>query len=160
MSAAGPCYNALVLKRFARKAARKIYRRLKHRPEHDALAALSPEEHARRCDEDLESLRLWIGGLERIPSDAGPLDSHENRAALRRRWAAFLDYLVALDSIKNFHGGFARFEMDSRQNARSFVLAYASFLAQYAAGYRWIRRFDRHKLAATLLDEPAPELGL
>lgn len=160
-----------MFKKLVKQAARRLYRALKHRPEHDDLAALPADEHARRFGEDLASLRVWIDGLENATNAAradaalfrpgsGALDTYEGRLRLWRRWSAFLDYVIALDAIKNLHGGFAALASGSRENARSFLLAYAAFLAQYANGYRWIRRVGRNKRVATLLDEAVPELGL
>jgi len=159
------------LKKLARKLAQNLYRKLRHRPEHDVLAAMSPERHAEQVESDLASLRHWIDGLDRAVGaarddaelfrpDSPALDKPEGRLRLRRRFQALLDYTIALDSIKNLHGGFAALDGGTLEHARSFLLCYAAFLAQYAAGYRFIRRVGRNKRVAKLLDEPAPELGL
>jgi hypothetical protein len=155
------------------RAAAQAFRWIKSRPEHARLAALSEREHDARWREDLDSLRLWTRGLERVTRRAerarglfsprgGRLPTFEERARLRGFWSSFLDYLVALDGLKFFHSGFPGIPLDARRpaHARSYLIAYAAFLSQYSAGLRLIRLVLGRRAVETLLDEAAPEHGL
>ncbi len=153
-----------MFKKLAKKLARKVYHKLSGRDGRDA------DELGARFDADLGDLKIWMGGLDRatgeIKSEAHlfrtgstALDTYEGRAQLWRRWQSLLDYIMAIDRVKVTHAGFAALDDDTAR-ARSFLVAYTAFLAQYQAGYRWIRRVGRNKRVATLLDEKVPEFGI
>lgn len=160
-------------RRFLYRAGARLYRWARMKPDHASLGRFSDAEHEAIFRRDLGDLRIWIRGLERVTRRAESLPAlfarrtksrlnFDQRARLRGLWASFLDYLMAIDGLKFFHAGFPALDFEARRlpHARSYLLAYAGFLAQYHAGLRFLRLTMGKRALETLLDEAAPELGL
>ena len=59
---------------------------------------------------------------------AGELITREQRLAIWNTWQAFLDHILALDSLGQVYEGFREYEKDDHKKA-AFRFAYAIFLA-------------------------------
>jgi len=84
--------------------------------------------------------------------------SRDEKELVRRTWKTFLDYNMALDSLKHYYRGFDLLKRESRK--ASFLIAYSAFLAQYRFSLEWINAMDRNEQFEIVLNEPIPEFGL
>ena len=91
-------------------------------------------------------------------SPAAALPSREAREAVRGAWQRFLDYVLALDTIGQYHQRFAELEPPGRE--QSFAVAHAAYVAQYRFALDLLDRLDRNPNLQPQLNEPVPELGL
>ncbi|HEX8409464.1 MAG TPA: YiiX/YebB-like N1pC/P60 family cysteine hydrolase [Thermoanaerobaculia bacterium] len=91
-----------------------------------------------------------------VPGAAVP--NHDEREEARAVWKSFLDYQLALESIRERHGGFLKLSGDAR--ASEFRLYHAAWLAQYRAALDFVARMERHPELHTMLNESVPSLGL
>jgi hypothetical protein len=66
--------------------------------------------------------------------------------------------MVALDTLGRYHRRYYRLKGPAED--RSFLVAYAAFLAQYRAALEFLDRTEHDPGFDTLLNEPVPELGL
>lgn len=85
--------------------------------------------------------------------------TREQKEEIRDAWRAFLDYSVALDSIRRFHAPFLLIK-DKSVRDQSFLAAYEAFLAQYRFSLEFIRRVENDRSLDPVLNDPVPELGL
>lgn len=124
-----------------------------------------------RWAQDAPTLRILAEGIERVTRrleespDLFPsrgLLSLEQRHTLWGLWQSFLDYEIALESIKNTYGDFVGFKPseEPERHARLFLTAYAAFLAQYACGLRVVGLAEPVRALHTLLNEEVPEFGI
>jgi permuted papain-like amidase YaeF/Yiix C92 family enzyme len=126
------------------------------------LLALVPltTRAAARTDADAKAVEIYRTGLEAAVSDMGEIAGRvgkriltaEEKDAARATWSAFLDYLLALDSIGAYH-------RDLRSEP-AMVVTYAAFLAQYRGALSMIDAANRLPGADAVLNEPAPGIGL
>jgi len=72
--------------------------------------------------------------------------------------SGFLDYLLALESLEQYHAGFHRLKGADRED--SFLIGYAALLAKYRAALEFIARADHNPELDKVLNEPVPEIGL
>lgn len=123
------------------------------------LLALMPlsARAASRADSDLRAVDIYRAGLassvEEMRSIRGEtiLSANEKESA-RRTWSAFLDYLIALDSLGAYHRELG--------NDRSVIVTYAAFLAQYRGALEMLDAAGELPGADQVLNEPVPSLGL
>jgi protein tyrosine phosphatase (PTP) superfamily phosphohydrolase (DUF442 family) len=85
--------------------------------------------------------------------------TREQKDEVRGTWRAFLDYSVALDSIRRSHAKYYLIT-DKTERNRSFLIAYQAFLAQYRFSLELIRILETDPGMDVLLDDPVSELGL
>jgi hypothetical protein len=112
-----------------------------------------------------QGLRTVISYVE-SRSDLFPADRPTVSRLLRREekeivwntWQRFLDYVVALDSIEQYHAQFHRLKSAPRED--SFLIGYAAMLAKYRAAMEFIDRVERNPELDKVLNDPVPELGL
>lgn len=137
------------------------------------LTRLAPQERLQRQERDLEAVARYRHGLEeavryvrsRPEMFAASGDrqvrllSAEDREAVRRLWQRVLDYYLALDSTRRYHGDFAALD-ERRDQERSFRVMYSAFLASYGNALSLIAAFQNNSGIAPLLNEAVPELGL
>lgn len=138
-----------------------------------ALIRLEPQERLQRQTQDLEAVNRYRHGLEEAVKyvQSRPdifsankdrqvrLLSTEDREAVRRLWQRVLDYYLALDSTRRYHGDFAALD-ERRDQERSFRITYAAFLASYGNALSLIAAFQNNSGIPPLLNEAVPELGL
>ncbi|RPI79815.1 MAG: hypothetical protein EHM45_01290 [Desulfobacteraceae bacterium] len=94
-----------------------------------------------------------------LKKQANPrLLSSEQKELVRLTWKTFLDYNMALDSLKQYYRRFDVLKKESRKS--SFLIAYSAFLAQYRFAMEWIQVMDRNNQFEIVLNEPVPEFGL
>jgi len=136
----------------------------------DTRAEGRPEAPVRLLADDLTAVRVYREGLRSLldfvdatpevfrPQGGPGVPRPWARDALRETWAAYLDYHLALDSVREAYRGFGDLPGDER--APSFAVLYAAFLAQYRSALALLAALDGHPSADTLLNEPLSELGL
>ncbi|MDT8390491.1 MAG: YiiX/YebB-like N1pC/P60 family cysteine hydrolase [Lentisphaeria bacterium] len=78
---------------------------------------------------------------------------------IRALYSSFLDYILALDSLGSTHKSYRKIK--NRHNRHGgFLIAYGSFLAQYAAVLDVLARCDNDPALDTILNEDMPALGV
>lgn len=120
---------------------------------------------ARSVQVQREGLRTVVSYLETRP-DPFPAQAQEDSRLLRREekevvwntWQRFLDYIIALDSIEQYHAQFYRLKGAAKED--SFLIGYAAMLAKYRAAMEFIERCERNPELDKVLNDPVPELGL
>jgi hypothetical protein len=85
--------------------------------------------------------------------------SREEKEQIWSTWLAFLDRLMALDSISQSYSDYADLQ-DKAQRKRSFRMAYAAFLARYRFALDFFEITERDPVFHVVLNESVPELGL
>lgn len=138
----------------------------------DSVTHLKGSDLQQRLNGDLKAVTVYRNGLSATlnfvesrddlfpstkQSDARFL-TREQKEAVWVTWKTFLDYMLALDSIRKYHREFFLLSGDSRNLA--FLTHYAAFLAEYRAALQFLNRTDLDPGFRTLLNEPIPELGL
>lgn len=138
-----------------------------------SLFELSPQARRQRQTQDLEAVARYRSGLEDAvryarahPEIFAPATSGKpqllpaaEREAVRRMWQRVLDYYLALDSARRFHGDFAAIR-DRDDRRRSFAVTRAAFMAGYSNALALIDAFRGNPDLDLLLNEAMPELGL
>lgn len=136
------------------------------------LERLDPSALEARLAGDLEAVRIYRDGLERVTQvmdsrkDLFPVNklaqarvlARDEREAVGSLWKSFLDYLLALDSLDKYTRGFSRLKGRSRE--ASFQVSRAAFLAGYRFSLDFIERAERDPGLDVFLDEPVAEIGL
>ncbi len=82
----------------------------------------------------------------------------EEKEVVWRAWQRFLDYVMALDSVEQYHANFYRLKSTARED--SFLTGYTAFLAKYRAALTFIRRAENNPELDKVLNDPVPELGM
>lgn len=122
--------------------------------------------------QDLQSILIYHRGMQGVVSFAASRPdlfpavkekesrvlSREQKEAIWATWKPFLDYLLALDSMRKTHEDFMKLRGADRSGA--FLAYYASFLTQYRYAIEFVMLADRDPGMNVLLNEPVPELGL
>lgn len=126
------------------------------------LLALVPltARAAARTEADAKAVEVYRAGLEAAVSNmeeiAGRVGKRmltaEEKEDARATWSAFLDYLLALDSIGAYHRDL--------KSEPAMVVTYAAFLAQYRGALSMIDATSDLPGVDAVLNEPAPRIGL
>ncbi len=133
---------------------------------------LSKAELESRIERDAKSVDVERQGLNAVITyiatrpDIFPAETPKGSRLLRREekevvwntWQRFLDYVVALDSVEQYHAQFFRLKGAAKED--SFLIGYAALLAKYRAAMEFIERCERNPELDKVLDDPVPELGL
>lgn len=82
----------------------------------------------------------------------------EEKEALWQTWQRFLEYTMALDSSERYHFNWYRLKNSARED--SFLVSYATLLANYRAALEFIRRVEMNPELDKVLNDAVPELGL
>jgi len=136
------------------------------------LRHLKPEERAERLAGDARNIQLHRDGLRaviqyldsredlfpRVPVKNPRLLLREEKEAVWNAWQRLLDYLLALESLEQYHAQFARLKGAEKED--SFLISYAALLARYRGALEFIERADRNPELHKVLNDPVPELGL
>lgn len=138
-----------------------------------AFVDLDAHERAQRLEADAVAVRHYRDGLKSVIAYASaqpamfskskrsgtPLMTAEARDQMRVLWQQMLDYYLALDSVRRYHGGFAEIA-DVRERERGLLVHYGAFLAQYRFALDFLKLADADPTVDVLLNEPMPALGL
>ncbi len=133
----------------------------------------SDEDRRARLKADLAAVQQYRSGLEQVcrfasaRSDLFPsnrlhqvrLLTREQREEVWTAWKTFLDYSMALDSVRRANGK-TFLIVDRQVRDESFLVAYAAFLAQYRFSLEFIKRVENDPGLDVLLNDSVPELGL
>ncbi|MBE0543502.1 MAG: hypothetical protein IH623_19330 [Verrucomicrobia bacterium] len=120
---------------------------------------------ARAVPVQRQGLQTVINYIETRP-DIFPAEQPNESRLLRREekeivwntWQRFLDYIVALDSVEQYHAQFYRLSGAAKED--SFLIGYAAMLAKYRAAMEFIEHCERNPELDKVLNDPVPELGL
>lgn len=126
-----------------------------------------------RAQADLAAVQRYRNGLEQVVRFAasrpdlfpsarpagGRLLTREQREEVWTAWKTFLDYAMALDSVRRAHDR-TFLIVDRQARDESFLVAYAAFLAQYRFSLDFIRLVENDPGLEVLLNDAVPELGL
>ncbi|HKR65844.1 MAG TPA: YiiX/YebB-like N1pC/P60 family cysteine hydrolase [Thermoanaerobaculia bacterium] len=126
------------------------------------LLALIPltARAAARTDADARAVEIYRTGLEAAVTDMQAITaragkrmlSGEEKEDARATWTAFLDYLLALDSVGAYHRDL--------KSEPAMVVTYAAFLAQYRGALDMIDAAEKLPGADAVLNEPVARIGL
>ena len=134
------------------------------------LKGLTSEMLTVRVADDTASLSVYRDGLASIleyldshpdvlTPDNPELPSRAHKEELWGTWQSYLDYHLALESIRQYYSDYWRLS-DSASRKKAFRVLYAAFLAQYRFSLELLERTDQHPHADKLLNDPVPEIGL
>ncbi len=111
------------------------------------------------------ALQIYRNGLQSIvrhvqslPAAGTSLPSRQEREEARFLWRSFLDYQLALESVRNANADFLKRSGTARD--RAFRLYHAAWLAQYRTALEFIEAAERHPEYHTMLNESDSTLGL
>lgn len=138
----------------------------------EPIHKIPSDELKTRLKGDAQSVQIQRAGLRAVISyvearpDLFPAEPQKESRLLRREekevvwntWQRFLDYIVALDSVDQYHAQFYRLKGGARED--SFLIGYAVMLAKYRAAMEFIARCERNPELDKVLNDPVPELGL
>src|SRR5689334_18237699 len=136
------------------------------------LQKLTPEERADRLAGDARIVQLHRHGLReviqymdahdelfpRVKVQEARLLRRDEKEAVWNTWQRFLDYIVALQSLEQYHEQFLKLKGTDKED--SFLIGYAALLIRYRAALEFIERADRNPELHKVLNDPVPELGL
>ena len=113
-----------------------------------------------RADADARSVEIYRAGLQASVADMRAIATRtsrqllgaDNKDAVRATWSAFLDYLLALDSIGAYHR--------EQKGEPAMVVTYAAFLAQYRGALEIMEATGELPGADAVLNEAIPYVGL
>ncbi len=131
----------------------------------------TPELHA-RLPADTATVQIQRNGLRDVirfvesRPDLFPTTTPKAQRLLRREeklvvwntWQRFLDYMMALASLEQYHADF--FRLKATAKADSFFINYAAMLAKYRAALEWIEHIEHNPELDKVLNDAVPELGL
>lgn len=143
-----------------------------HAEEIVPLRKLDHAQQKERIAGDLKAVSIYRQGLltttefalrqtnlfPQTKSAVTDLPHREDKEALWNVWKSYLDYLLALEALDQYHREFYRLPKGQRE--QSFLAGYAAFLAKYRCGLEFIDAAKNNPLLDTILNEPVPELGL
>lgn len=133
----------------------------------------SADDRLTRIKADMAAVQQYRAGLEKVVrfADSRPdlfptsrpakarLMTREQREEVWTAWKTFLDYSIALDSVRRAHSK-TFLIIDRQVRDESFLVAYAAFLAQYRFSLDFIKRVENDPGLEVLLNDSVPELGL
>jgi Permuted papain-like amidase enzyme, YaeF/YiiX, C92 family len=92
------------------------------------------------------------------PDAATRLWRREEKEDVWNAWQRFLDYMVALDGIEEYHKSYHRLKDAAKQD--SFLIGYAAMLANYRAALEFLGHTDGNPEFDKVLNDAVPEIGL
>src|SRR5688500_11359993 len=136
------------------------------------IQKLTATERAARMETDARATLLYREGLHAVnqfletQSEIFPSEKPKGARLLRREekdviwpaWQRFLEYTMALDSSERYHANWWRLKGPARED--SFLISYATMLANYRAALEFIRRAETNPELDKVLNDAVPELGL
>lgn len=131
-----------------------------------SLPTLTEEERRQKFEDDLTLIKRYDDGLRQtleyarnrpdlfVKSEDVQLKPKQKRE-LRRIWSTVLDYMRALDGIKEYWKDFHKFGAirDRRAHTESFMVGYVAWLTQYQHGLQFIDLTVPSKVMEKVLDE-------
>ncbi|HEV7764153.1 MAG TPA: YiiX/YebB-like N1pC/P60 family cysteine hydrolase [Thermoanaerobaculia bacterium] len=123
-----------------------------------AMAMASGAAHA----DDAALIVTYRTGMQSLIRESGVpvsnMPSAEEREEARAVWRSFLDYQVALESIRERHSGFMKLRSSSQ--SQEFRVYHGAWLAQYRSALDYVARMERHPELHTLLNESVAQLDI
>ena len=136
------------------------------------LHKLDRAELDERLQDDARTVQIHRDGLRQVigymdsRKDLFPIETPKDSRLLRREekeivwntWQRFLDYMLALDSLEQYHARFHRLKGSARED--SFLIGYTAMLARYRAALEFIDRVENNPELDKVLNDAVPEIGL
>jgi Permuted papain-like amidase enzyme, YaeF/YiiX, C92 family len=136
------------------------------------LQKLSSSDLQSRLDSDAQSVVTYRAGLQKViryveshpeifsnrPESTARLWRREEKEEVWNTWQRFLDYMVALDGIEEYHKSYHRLKGAAKED--SFLIGYAAMLANYRAALEFLGHTDGNPEFDKVLNDPVPEIGL
>jgi hypothetical protein len=136
------------------------------------LRKLGRAEQEERIAGDLKAVTIYRQGLLETtafarrqtnifsanPTSVTDLPRREDKEVVWRTWQSYLDYLLALDAIDQYHREF--YLLSGERRERSFMVGDAAFLAKYRFTLELIDAAKENPLLDKILNEAVPEIGL
>jgi hypothetical protein len=136
------------------------------------LCFANPVEASELRERDAKLVKLYRDGLQSTHSfclsrpDLFPssklkqarLLTREQKEGVWTTWKMFLDYLLALDSLRHSHHGFLK--LRGSEKVESFLIYYSAYLTQYRYALQLLAAAGNDPALETVLNEPVPEIGL
>jgi hypothetical protein len=106
-----------------------------------------------------ETEKLLLGQIKNNSLSALTL---EDKNKTRELWRDYLNYSLALEEITNENRYFYQINYltDRELNERSFMLAYATFLANYSSALNLVKQVEAIPLTETILNEEVASYGI
>jgi len=134
------------------------------------LNELNSENLKERLADDTASIAIYRNGLSSILTyietnaevfspDDGVFPSRAQKEELWNTWQSYLDYHLALESIRQFYSDYSDLGKKALRR-QAFRVLYAAFLAQYRFALELLEKTDRHHMADKILNDAVPEIGL
>jgi len=134
--------------------------------------AASPETH--RLVADIRAIGVSRAGMQAVLDfmderpDVFPkakpatdeLMGQEQRRIARQTFERFFDHIIQLDALGARYDELHKEAKGKKNQAQSFMVSYAAFLAGYRHALDFIERTEKNPALHVLLNEPMPDLGL
>lgn len=135
-----------------------------------SLNSLNAGELNQKLVDDTASIAIYRDGLSSILTyieanpevfapDDGVFPSRGQKEDLWNTWESYLDYHLALESIRQFFSDYSDLG-DRALRHQAFRVLYAAFLTQYRFALELLEQTDRHHMADKILNDAVPETGL
>ncbi len=134
-----------------------------------SMTSLTEEERRTKFEEDLVLVRRYDDGLAQVmryaqgrpdlfPRDEAVVLSKAQKLELLGIWSVVLDYMRALDGIKEYWRKFYEFQAltERRAHAEAFLAGYAAWMVQYRHGLDFVDLTVPSKPMEKILDAAAP----
>ncbi len=138
-----------------------------------ARADISEKELSNIMEQDIQTVKVSrqamadiVEYMKTTPDLFGPPKSkkemslnREQRLAAWHVWQAFLDHVLAMDSIGRAYSELYK-ELKGDEKKKVFRISFAAFLAQYRYAMDFIAVIEKNPDFHIILNEPVPEIGL
>ena len=138
-----------------------------------ASAKISEKELLNNMEQDIQTVQISrqamadiVKYMENTPDLFGPPKSkekmsldREQRLAAWHVWQAFLDHVLAMDSIGMSYSELYK-ELKGEQKQKAFRVSFAAFLAQYRYAMDFITVIEQNPDFHVVFNEQVPEIGL
>ena len=140
------------------------------RAESLSIPAITPEDFSAKFYQDVGLLRVYINNIEKtigiVEEDkiafdikrAKDFDLRE-KEKLYTVWSNFLDHILAFEGLTGYYKDFYLIT-NRKRHAGSFLIAYASYIAKFSNGLKFIHKTIDNELYEKKLDDPAAEYGI
>src|SRR2546423_3166207 len=82
----------------------------------------------------------------------------EEKEVAWRTWQRFMDYLMMIEALEEYHSEFHRLKGSARED--SFLLGTGALFARYRSALEFIDRTEHNPELDKVLNDAVPELGL
>ena len=137
------------------------------------MFGLNEDERQQKLKDDLLSLKRYDDGLVHVlqyanrradlfPKDVESALNASQRSELREIFATILDYMRAIDGVKNYWRAFHKYGSikERRAHSESFLISYFAWLVQYRHGLTFIDLTVPNMTMEKILDEESTKFEI